>query len=62
MKAKFKIPDEFHRDVRIGTGTVDWRNFKAPLAHLVPENVIDHSMDAMRESIVTNWNDDISLK
>lgn len=36
---------------------VDWRNFKAPLAHLVPENESDHSMEAMRENIVKNWNE-----
>ena len=36
---------------------VDWRNFQAPLAHLVPENVNDHSMDGMRENIVKNWNE-----
>ncbi|MES2657087.1 MAG: hypothetical protein V4689_00645 [Verrucomicrobiota bacterium] len=37
--------------------SVDWRNFKAPLAHLVPENESDHSMEAMRENIVKNWNE-----
>lgn len=36
---------------------VDWRNFKAPLAHLVPEEVSDHSMETMRENIVKNWNE-----
>lgn len=39
--------------------SVDWRNFKAPLAHLVPENVSDHSMEAIRENIVKNWNEPI---
>ena len=37
--------------------SVDWRDFKAPLAHLVSENVSDHSMEAMRENIVKHWND-----
>ena len=36
---------------------VDWRNFQAPLAHLIPANVSDHSMAAMRENIVKNWNE-----
>jgi hypothetical protein len=37
--------------------SVDWRKFKAPLAHLVPENESDHSMEAMRENIARNWNE-----
>ena len=37
--------------------SVDWRNFQAPLAHLVSENVSDHSMEAMRENIVKHWNE-----
>ncbi len=37
--------------------SVDWRNFKAPLAHLLPQNGIDHSMEAMRENIAKNWNE-----
>ncbi len=36
---------------------VDWRNFRAPLAHLVPENEGDHSLEAMRENIVKNWDE-----
>jgi len=36
---------------------VDWRNFKAPLAHLVLEKGINHSMEAMRGNIVKNWNE-----
>jgi hypothetical protein len=36
---------------------VDWRNFKAPLAHLVPANVSDHSMETMRANILNNWNE-----
>lgn len=37
--------------------SVDWRHFKAPLAHLVPGSVSDHSMETMRERIVDNWNE-----
>jgi hypothetical protein len=37
--------------------SVDWRNFRAPLAHLVPENVSDHSMETVRENIAKNWNE-----
>ncbi len=36
---------------------VDWRNFKASLAHLVPKNVSDDSMEAMRKNIVKNWDE-----
>ena len=37
--------------------SVDWRHFKAPLAHLVPGNMRDHSIETMREQIVDNWNE-----
>ena len=72
MKATFQIPDELYHDVTISLFeqwlrdrkrtvtpylSVDWRDFKAPLAHLVSENVIDHSMEAMRENIVKHWNE-----
>jgi len=36
---------------------VDWRNFKAPLAHLVPAAVTDHSMTTIRENIARHWNE-----
>lgn len=36
---------------------VDWQNFQAPLAHLVPSSVTDHSTAAMRESVTNNWNE-----
>jgi hypothetical protein len=36
---------------------VDWQSFQAPLSHLMPENVTDHSADAMRQSITTRWNE-----
>lgn len=36
---------------------VDWQSFQAPLSHLVPENVTDHSTDAMRKSITRHWNE-----
>lgn len=56
MKATFQIPDELYREVTTPL-SVDWRNFKAPLAHLIPENGIDHSMEAMRDNIVKNCNE-----
>jgi hypothetical protein len=37
--------------------SLDWRNFKAPLAHLVSAGEINHSMETMREHIVENWNE-----
>ena len=39
------------------TPAVDWRNFPSPLAHLVPKDVNDHSMHAIRESIRKNWDE-----
>lgn len=39
------------------TPAVDWRNFKSPLAHLVPADEGDHSVEAMRQNIVKNWNE-----
>ena len=33
------------------------QSYQAPLAHLVPGNVVDHSSDAMRKSITTRWNE-----
>ena len=37
--------------------TVDWRNFQTPLAHLVPDGVTAHSVEAMRASVTKNWNE-----
>lgn len=36
---------------------VDWQRFQAPLAHLMPANVADHSTDAMLKSITSHWNE-----
>ncbi len=36
---------------------VDWHGFQSPLAHLVPEDVIDHGTAAIRESISRKWNE-----
>lgn len=35
----------------------DWQNFEAPLANLMPSEVTDHSTEAMRESITSQWNE-----
>lgn len=44
---------------RLGSSVsaVDWRKHRAPLAHLVPSDIDDHSMSAVRESIVEKWNE-----
>lgn len=36
---------------------IDWQSFEPPLAHLLPSQVTDHSTDAMRDSITTQWNE-----
>jgi len=36
---------------------VNWQNFQPPLAHLVPENVSDHSAEAIRSSITGRWHE-----
>lgn len=36
---------------------VNWKKHRAPLAHLVPSDVDDHSMSAVRESIAEKWNE-----
>jgi len=36
---------------------IDWANFQAPLSHLMPDQVTDHSMEAMRKSIASQWNE-----
>ena len=36
---------------------VDWRNYKAPLAHLVSPDITDHSMEGIRKSITDRWNE-----
>jgi hypothetical protein len=37
--------------------SVNWRKFRAPLAHLLPKNRPDHSLSAVRKSIVKHWNE-----
>ena len=45
------------KQLQIAATPVDWQSYQAPLAHLVPGNVADHSSDAMRKSITTRWNE-----
>jgi hypothetical protein len=37
--------------------SIDWESFQAPLSHLMPDQVTDHSTDAMRKSITSQWNE-----
>ena len=39
------------------TPQVDWRNQRAPLAHLVAGTPADHSMESIRKSIAENWDE-----
>lgn len=36
---------------------IDWENFQAPLSHLVPEDVTDHSTEAIQKSTISHWNE-----
>ena len=36
---------------------VDWLRFQAPLSHLMPEEISDHSTETMRQSITRDWNE-----
>lgn len=36
---------------------IDWEKFQAPLSHLVPAEVTDHSTEAMQKSITSHWNE-----
>ncbi len=36
---------------------IDWENFQAPLSHLVPREVTDHSTEGMQKSITSHWNE-----
>jgi len=38
-------------------GSIDWESFQAPLFHLMPDQVTDHSAEAMRKSITSQWNE-----
>ncbi len=37
--------------------SIDWKNFQAPLSHLIPGPMTDHSTEAMRRSITAKWNE-----
>ena len=37
--------------------SINWENFQAPLSHLMPDQVTDHSTEAMRKSITSQWNE-----
>ncbi len=36
---------------------IDWESFQAPLFHLMPDQVADHSTEAMRKSITSQWDE-----
>lgn len=36
---------------------IDWESFQAPLFHLMPDQVTDHSTEAIKESITSQWNE-----
>lgn len=36
---------------------IDWENFRPPLMHLMSDQVTDHSTEAMRKSITSQWNE-----
>lgn len=37
--------------------SIDWEKFQAPLSHLMPAQVTDHSTEAMRKSITSKRNE-----
>ena len=37
--------------------SIDWECFQAPLSCLMPAQVTDHSTEAMRKSITSQWNE-----
>ncbi len=37
--------------------SIDWESFQAPLSHLMPDQVTDHSTEAMRKSTTSQWNE-----
>lgn len=39
------------------TSPIDWEKFQAPLSHWVPDQVTDHSTEAMRKSITSLRNE-----
>lgn len=42
--------------VPLSAPAVDWLSFQAPLSHLMPKDVTNHSTETMRESITKEWN------
>lgn len=38
---------------------VDWRNYTAPLAAWMPDDVTDHSPSSMRASIESRWDEPV---
>jgi len=47
---------EKKREVPDATG-IDWGSFRAPLAQWMPGEVADHGTEAMRESIISKWDE-----
>jgi len=37
--------------------SIDWESFQSPLSQLMPDQVTDHSTEAMRKSITSQWNE-----
>jgi hypothetical protein len=37
--------------------SIDWESFQPPLSHMMPDQVTDHSTEAMRKSIKSQWNE-----
>ena len=40
------------------SSSTKWMDYPAPLGHLVPDDVTDHSMEAVRESIAKHFDED----
>lgn len=55
-----KLFEQWLRQKKLPTphaSPIDWQSFEAPLANLMPSQTIDHSTEAMRESITSQWNE-----
>lgn len=48
------------REPSAGASSVDWHAFQPPLAKLVPPDVTEHDIDAMRDGIAREWNEPTS--
>ncbi|TAE90847.1 MAG: hypothetical protein EAZ81_08515 [Verrucomicrobia bacterium] len=58
MKATIENPDDLYREFKAETASsTDWNHFQPPLTHLVPGHVTDHSAEAIRKSINSQWNE-----